>query len=169
LKTYKFTSGSRFGADAQKVGEELDKLMTERDGKLATEEIVAAASDDSTELNRCFTWDDEVAGHKWRLQEARRLIRCVVVVENDEQAAPIAYNVKVGDVNHYASIDRLRRNEDEAASAIREASSRLAASERSLEQLRDVVGGEDNRERARRSARLVGRARQYVSEIQPTA
>jgi len=55
LKTYKFTSGSRFGADAQKVGEELDKLMTERDGKLATEEIVAAASDDSTELNRCFT------------------------------------------------------------------------------------------------------------------
>jgi hypothetical protein len=50
------------------------------EGILRPESVVSAASDPASPLHPCFTWDDAKAGHEYRLEEARRLIRCTVTM-----------------------------------------------------------------------------------------
>jgi len=48
-----------------------------RSGKLTPEQVIEAAEDESSPLHGCFTWDDTEAAAKWRIEEARELIRSV--------------------------------------------------------------------------------------------
>ena len=43
-----------FNADAQKVAEEINKIGDE----VTPDQIVEAARDESTELHKCFEWDE---------------------------------------------------------------------------------------------------------------
>lgn len=51
--------------------------IREEHGKLTPAAIVAAATPDDHPLHSRFEWDDAVAGHKFRLIQARELIRVV--------------------------------------------------------------------------------------------
>jgi len=53
------------------------KQLENRAGKLTPEQVVNAAADESSALHSCFTWDDSEAAAKWRIEEARELIRSV--------------------------------------------------------------------------------------------
>lgn len=60
-------------------------------GKLTPEAVVEDATEASHPLHLFFTWDNEEAGHKYRLIEARALIRSVKIVvstETKEYSAP---------------------------------------------------------------------------------
>ena len=50
-------------------------------GDLVAEEVVAFAEDETTALHSRFEWDDSVAGHNYRLVQARNIIRVVVEYE----------------------------------------------------------------------------------------
>lgn len=52
----------------------------ERRGLLRPEDVVEFASDPDTALHSRFQWDDEKAGHAYRLWQARQLIKVVVEV-----------------------------------------------------------------------------------------
>ncbi len=59
--------------------------MEDSRGRLTPEQVVDAARSSKSALHKCFTWDDSEAAHKWRIDEARELIRSVrieVVVED---------------------------------------------------------------------------------------
>lgn len=63
-------------ADANKVADEIEAI-----GESATpEQILEKAKDESTELHKCFVWDDTEAAKRWRLHTAR-LIVCNIVIE----------------------------------------------------------------------------------------
>lgn len=47
----------------------------DRDGKLTQEQVVAEATDPSSPLHTHFEWNDDVAAHRWRLNQASELIR----------------------------------------------------------------------------------------------
>lgn len=49
------------------------------DGVIEPRRVVDAARDPDSPLHDCFTWDDTVAGERYRLDQARRLIRVYVV------------------------------------------------------------------------------------------
>lgn len=67
------------GVSAPKVYDEIAAI-----GDSATpEQIVEAARDESSELHKCFTWNDTEAADKWRKQEARQ-IRHFLVIRNDK-------------------------------------------------------------------------------------
>lgn len=51
------------------------------DGLLVAEEVITFAEDENTALHGRFEWDDEAAGHQYRLIQARNLIRVVVEFE----------------------------------------------------------------------------------------
>lgn len=69
--------GGFYDADAQIVASELGDI-----GDAPTpNEIVDKARDEGTELHKCFTWDNDEASEKWRLQEARQLLYRLVTVE----------------------------------------------------------------------------------------
>lgn len=59
-------SETRWIAELRKLG---------KSGSLTAESVVAAARDRSSPLHKCFTWDNGKASDKWRLHEARNLIR----------------------------------------------------------------------------------------------
>ena len=75
-----FTFGN---ADAQKVYEEIGDMDT------SAEEIVEKAKDPNTELHKCFEWDDSVAAHKYRLQQARNIMCNLVFVSDDKDYEPV--------------------------------------------------------------------------------
>ena len=56
---------------------ELTQIMSRNGGTLPPERVVEAARPEGSALHAYFDWDDRVAGDKWRLQQARELIRSV--------------------------------------------------------------------------------------------
>ena len=59
---------------------ELIRLSKKNNGLLLPEEVVKAARDPSSPLHNNFDWDDTEAAEKWRLEQARQLIRVSVQV-----------------------------------------------------------------------------------------
>jgi PAS domain-containing protein len=80
---YKFRKGSFIKGDPQAIGERLVQIRKTR-GQLTPPDVVQEASRGSSVLHGQFEWDNEVAGHEWRLQQARHLIACVMIVEDDD-------------------------------------------------------------------------------------
>lgn len=78
--SYEWVKGSRFNADADKVGSELKSL-----DKVSIDTVLEKAKDSNTELNKCFTWDDSEAANKYRRHEASMLISSILVVVEDKK------------------------------------------------------------------------------------
>ena len=71
---------SRFKADAQKVGNELEKI----EYKNANSVLASAKKNKKSELHKCFTWEDSEAAELYRLDQARCILRMLVTVEEVE-------------------------------------------------------------------------------------
>lgn len=79
--TYKWNA-SGFKADADKVGKELEGI--ERDGELTNSNLVEFAKKNTdSELNKCFEWNDTIAGEKYRLVQANNILQSISIVVND--------------------------------------------------------------------------------------
>lgn len=60
---------------------ELTRLAAEHGGELQPKAVVDAARSEDSPLHKSFDWDDSDAAEKWRLTQARNLIRAVVTYE----------------------------------------------------------------------------------------
>ena len=74
-------------ADAELVQNEIELIAAnDIDNKCKCDDMVAyAANNISSELYKCFEWDDKTAGHKYRLQQASRIKDCIrtIIVTQD--------------------------------------------------------------------------------------
>lgn len=61
--------------------QELELIRSENGGFLRPADVVNYARDDKSALHEYFEWDDSAAAEKYRLAQARALIRVAVVVE----------------------------------------------------------------------------------------
>ena len=59
---------------------ELEEVRRSHKGLLRPPDVVAYAENPETELHGCFLWDNDRAGHQYRLWQARELIRVSVEV-----------------------------------------------------------------------------------------
>lgn len=68
-------SWKEFGyrVNANTVGREFEKIEAEY-GKVTNEYVVQSATPEDSPLHSIFEWDDAVAGHKYRLSQATKLI-----------------------------------------------------------------------------------------------
>jgi hypothetical protein len=55
------------------------KAIEDRQGRLTPEQIVDAAQNTSSALHGCFCWDDSEAAHKYRIEQARELLKRVKI------------------------------------------------------------------------------------------
>lgn len=69
------------------VRAEIDLLA--KAGLVNPHAVLERARDPDSALHEHFTWEDGEAAEKWRLEEARRLIRVFVMVPAKETAAPV--------------------------------------------------------------------------------
>jgi len=93
---YKFKPWARLSGDPQRVGEELERLR-QIEGTIAPEFVVDTARDSESVLHHFFNWDDSAAAEAFRVQQARHLLRSIVVVhaEGIEVKAPVRAFVAV--------------------------------------------------------------------------
>jgi hypothetical protein len=95
--TYVFRSGYRCNVSAKVAGERIAEIEAANDGHLTPSCVVDDSRPEEAPLHPCFEWDDEVAAEKYRVEEARRLIRNVYIeVENEEgRETPVLHHVHV--------------------------------------------------------------------------
>lgn len=80
-KKYKARKGSHLtDKQAQRYGAELHTIIKKHKGELTPIKIVEAAREPGSPLNDFFEWNDQTAGHKYRLQQARELVGNIVEV-----------------------------------------------------------------------------------------
>lgn len=91
---YGWKSGARIAADAAKVGEELEAIRAEA-GKLNAEVVVENARNEGCELHKCFTWDDGKAAVAYRLDQARMVLRSIIIVtEPSQETKSVEFEVR---------------------------------------------------------------------------
>lgn len=108
-----------------------------REGRLTPELVVDEATPEGAALHHRFEWDNNVAGHKYRLVQARELIRSVLVTykESDElgpqQARAFVATYKPGDAESQGYVPTEEALADELTATLV-----LRAFERDLASLR---------------------------------
>lgn len=113
--SYSWAGYSIVKADAQVIGDHIESLRQERGGRLVPTDLVADATYDDSPLHDLFEWDDEVAAHEHRLNQARYIIRSIVVtVESSADAVPVRAFVSVvkDDERFYTHIEHAMTEED---------------------------------------------------------
>lgn len=78
---YKRSVGARMSdKDARVIGERAEYLIKKkRSDGITPEEIVRDAEKKSSPLHTYFEWDDDKAGHRWRVEQARKYLQGIVV------------------------------------------------------------------------------------------
>lgn len=83
--------------EAAIIGPVLQSLVEEK-GRLDPPLIVERAHVKTSPLHRYFEWDDRKARHRWRLHQARNLVRSVLIFVSDEvEPLPAFYSVAMTD------------------------------------------------------------------------
>jgi hypothetical protein len=95
----------------------------ERSGRVTPDEVVEAAKSKSSPLHSCFDWDDSVAGHKWRLEQARTLIRTVkvqITITQERMVTVPGYirDPGQGERQGYISVPQIKNDPESAQKAL---------------------------------------------------
>lgn len=111
--------------DAQKAGEEFEKL-TDADKNLSPEKVVEASRSEDAVLHGEFEWNDEAAAEKYRVEQARSLIRnLMVTVVEPESNTPVETRAFVHIAQDYHPIQTVIKSQTEMetllATALRDA------------------------------------------------
>lgn len=111
--------------DPNKVASEIMDI-----GESATPaEILDRATDESTELHKCFEWDDSIAAGKYRLQQARRVVQFLVIKEEQvpENRPEIRFFHVTKTNGGYKPTSIIVRKDDEYKALLEKAMSELRA------------------------------------------
>lgn len=84
---YQWKQAGRIKLDAQIVGERLEKIR-KKHGELTPPIVVADAADKTSPLHVAFEWNDRMAARRWREEQARYIIRMIVVRTSDDEDDP---------------------------------------------------------------------------------
>jgi hypothetical protein len=133
------------GAD---VTSELNRLAKKHKGRLTPEIVIEAAKDPESPLHDQFDWDDDTAAHKWRLAQARALIRgSTLIVKTGETRTLLPAFVRDPDKPHheqgYISTVKAKSDEDTVHAVLHEEFKRAAAILDRAKKLAAYFGMED--------------------------
>lgn len=102
-----------FKADPEQVFKEINSLGEQ----YTPEQVVEIAKDENTHLHGLFEWDDTEAARKYRISQAQTIIRALVYVpdkpQEEKKELKIRAIVPSGNVNHYAEIAVVAKNNDQ--------------------------------------------------------
>lgn len=142
MNTYEFASGRHLpkGADPTAIGLEIETIISER-GAARPEYLVERASDPASPLHSCFEWDDSAAARAHRLEQARYVLRSVVIVREDRPEQTIRAFVSPAREGDWKTIDAALSSPTDRELLLAQARADLEAFVRkyqALEELNDV-------------------------------
>lgn len=121
-RIYKPVEGSRIPkTKAQSYGEELERLKKVNDGFLDAEIVLESAKRKKSPLHSHFEWNDTEAARKYRLEQARYMIRSIeveiITSEGDRRSERAFLNIQVSPVekgeipvHKYTDIQTIAKN-----------------------------------------------------------
>lgn len=97
----KWSINGIFKADPNKCYEEIQQIGEE----VKPEQVVDKARDETSELHKCFEWNDTDAAEKYRLIQARDVIRHLIVIRRDDEKEdePVQFRVMMKNERTYES------------------------------------------------------------------
>lgn len=112
---YQWRDGARVKIDAQTAGEEIERVRTAQNGRLAPFDLVEASRDPAAPLHPAFEWDNAVAAESWRVEQAKYLIRSidvVMVAEQEQKPVRAFVSVKRDEDRSYTSVSHAMSDAD---------------------------------------------------------
>ncbi len=136
MDSVKWKIAGLYKASAQAVANEIGEL-----GIGATPAmIVKRAEDPTSELHKCFTWNDSEAAQKYREIEAQKVVRMLVRIEPQaEQKAPQRLFYVTKENEGYKPIAFILERPDERAALLERAKSELQAFKRKYDCLQELT------------------------------
>ena len=123
--------------------EELGYLTTEH-GHLTPALVLESATSVTSPIHTLFEWDNEKAGHDFRLWQARKLIRSVKIERPDGQLMPKFISIRVEGERHYEEAKVLVQDFDKWTIVLEETAASLSELENRIESLIQL-GDSENR------------------------
>lgn len=127
----------------QKRVEELREIERANGGVLLPEAVVERAADTQSALHGAFEWDDTEAARKYRLEQARQLIRVSVVYEpyvKQNVQAFVSVKIDRYDEGGYRYMPTLLRSKDGRAAVLETAIWELDAFQRKYNGIEELAG-----------------------------
>ena len=126
--------------DANDVGKELEDIET-KEG-ITPRNVVEYAKNEKTTLNKMFEWNDAIAGEKWRIQQARDIIRNISVeyIKQDNTKTQIRAFVKTS-LKHkeeYRNIEAVVSDEEQYALLLNQAYKELNSTKNKYVELQEI-------------------------------
>ena len=115
-----------FKADPEACYKEIHEIGDE----ISPEQIVEKAKDESTELHKCFEWNNDIAAEKYRVYQARQIMCQLVVVkpeEKTEEKPPVRVFMMTDYKSSYKPLELILSKPDEHAALLNRALSELSA------------------------------------------
>ena len=123
-----------YKADAQKIAKEIGF------GKFTPMEVLEKAKDETTELHKCFEWNDSIAAEKYRLEQAKNIIRMLVYEKETKEQAVVRYYAKTETKHVYQPTKQFLVQEDEYQGLLRRALAELEAFKNKYHTLTELEG-----------------------------
>lgn len=149
---YKPVRGSSITVEqAQKFGEQIEALIEANDGSIVVTQVVDDAKHEDSPLHEFFEWNDQRAAERYRLNQARYILRSIEVMikaeDGQENTVRAFHHVTVDDsftsarnkAEHVVvTIQRAMSEEDLRKQIIEEALRQLQAWQRKYRQYKEL-------------------------------
>lgn len=132
---------SKWSVDANVAGEVLSGIEREH-GSVLPKEVVEVSRSEDAPLHNCFEWDDGVAAERYREEQAKDIIRNLVVIVDeitDNSLEPVRAFLSVHEIPNesrkYLSVARVFRDSSLVTQVIEQALKELESFERKYSNL----------------------------------
>lgn len=124
---YEWKPGSRFKVSANTAGAVCEQL--EAAGNLTAKSLLNASRPKDAPLHSEFEWDDSIAAERYREDQARCIIRHLVVRLDEKPSAPVRGFFKIEGTGRtsYTSVSAILVQPDLRAELVRKALDEMAA------------------------------------------
>ena len=146
---YRFKMNFQFPVKANDVGNYFEELHQQH-GEINPKEVVRDARDEKHILHPCFEWSDDIAAEKYRIEQAKQLIRCVVIKDEEKQIETRAFvNVSIAEdkPKMYHTTAVVLKNEYACNLLLKQAERDIISFQdkyKSLTELHDILKAMDN-------------------------
>ena len=105
---FQWKQGARIKADAQQAGILCSKLETE--GRLTAKALLDESRAEGSPLHDEFEWNDGIAAEKYRENQARHIINCLVTVHESASPTRSFFNIECKTAE-YRSVTAIMQNQ----------------------------------------------------------
>ena len=133
-----FPNAAKF--DPQKIGEALEAVRQQHDGKLRPEDVLTAAKDPANPLHAHIEWNVERAAYAYQLNQVRAIVRIVRVETGSGEIHRAFVSLRTDDSGKsYRSLGDVLASGNLRRALLRQAEEELAQWRRRYQELVDIV------------------------------